>query len=179
MHKHADMIVPAARRSRFVAEKLMVGIDPSAAARKPRFVTSSGVVVIDTNHPTFIVGHLSLYPAKILAACGRDAASVTPPPEWNDLFKAGAACIDDVTQTLYPKFTLLAEFFLKATDTCMEVVASLDDATLEVPHPEERFRQRFGTVGATTNFLMNNHLALHLGQLSTWRRCMGLPPCEM
>ncbi len=34
---------------------------------------------------------------------------------------------------------------------------------------------RFPTLGALANFLMNNHVMMHIGQVSTWRRAMGLP----
>jgi hypothetical protein len=40
--------------------------------------------------------------------------------------------------------------------------------------PDESRRERFPTVGAATNFLLNDHLMFHAGQVSAWRRAVGL-----
>jgi len=170
-----NTIVNCARRSAFVGEKLLVGIDPKLAARKPRFETVSGPVVIDTNHPTFVFGHVSLYPAKVAAALGLDTSELDAPAAWVELFKAGAPCVDDVAGTLYPSLGDVSSHFLKATEKCLAMIEKLDDSVLLPPPADERFRERFHTIGGTANFLLNNHLAIHLGQVSAWRRCFGLP----
>ena len=41
-------------------------------------------------------------------------------------------------------------------------------------NPIEGFRSRAPTIGDAANFLMNSHAMFHLGQLSAWRRAMGL-----
>ena len=33
----------------------------------------------------------------------------------------------------------------------------------------------FPLLGGRVLFMCNNHLMMHLGQISAWRRCMGLP----
>jgi hypothetical protein len=30
-------------------------------------------------------------------------------------------------------------------------------------------------IGAAFNFLLSGHVMVHMGQVSAWRRCMGLP----
>ena len=175
MGSNVQMIVNCARRSLFVAAKLLEGVDPKVAARKPRFETTDGAKVIDTNHPVFVYGHLSLYPARVAGMIGLNAAGVDIPAAWNDLFKAGAPCIDDVAGTLYPTIGEVGSKLATATEACLAAMDSLDDAALLVPPSDERFRERFFTVGGAANFLLNNHVMLHLGQVSAWRRCFGLP----
>jgi uncharacterized damage-inducible protein DinB len=41
--------------------------------------------------------------------------------------------------------------------------------------PPERFRSRFPTLGHVMLHMLTNHQAVHLGQLSAWRRALGLP----
>jgi hypothetical protein len=37
-------------------------------------------------------------------------------------------------------------------------------------------RDLFPTIGAAINFYLIGHVQVHLGQISAWRRGMGLPP---
>ena len=39
-----------------------------------------------------------------------------------------------------------------------------------------RSRELFPTLGAVVAFYLAGHVMNHLGQLSAWRRCIGLPP---
>ena len=44
------------------------------------------------------------------------------------------------------------------------------------PNPTAgRARELFPTIGAVVAFYLAGHVLNHLGQLSTWRRCIGLP----
>ena len=56
-----------------------------------------------------------------------------------------------------------------------DAVTKAAPETLAQPAPE-RIRERFPTVGALLVGLMTSHHASHNGQLSAWRRAMGLPP---
>ncbi len=80
---------------------------PQAAAQKqPRHAT-----VIDTNHPAFVYGHLSIYPTRFIAFTGGDPKKAEQPAAFTDLFKAAAPRQDDPDDTIYPKMeVLIAEF---------------------------------------------------------------------
>jgi hypothetical protein len=171
MGQFLDMMLAGAKRSRGYTEKLLVGIDAAQAARKPDI----GGRVIDTNHPAFVFGHLSLYAARQIKVVGKNGDHAAAPAEWDALFKAGVACQDDAAGTIYPAFeTILAQYF-KGLDAVFAAYAGLDDAALLAITPEERTRETFPTVGSLVNFLLNNHVMVHMGQVSVWRRCMGLP----
>jgi hypothetical protein len=175
MGQYLNMMIDASKRGRGYAEKLMVGIKPEQAARKPHFETSGAPVVVDTNHPTFCFGHLATYPAKMLALVGADPALAPVPQGWDDLFRAGVPCQDDPSGTIYPKFDVVTAAFIKNMDAAWAALATVDDKVLTTPTPNERYREFFPLTGMAVNFLLNNHMMVHAGQVSAWRRCFGLP----
>ncbi len=166
-------IVQAANMTRMYADRLVKGITPEMAARKPRWGYDGKE--IDTNHATFVLGHLMIYPARIYTLAGKDAKPVAVEPRLEALFKAGATCVDDPHAGIYPHWEKICSQFFSSYDKAIEVAGKMDDKLLATPHPDPAVRERFPTVGAATNFLINNHVMMHLGQLSTWRRAMGLP----
>lgn len=175
MGHQSKMIVNGARRMLVVAEALLKGVTAEQASRKPRFVTASGATVVDTNHPMWVYGHLALYPVNVLRAAGLSVEGAEVPAAWTDLFKNGSPCVDDVAGTLYPAFDAVTSLYLSATKVCLDRFEGLSDDAMNQPHPDERYRERFGTIGGVSMFMLNNHVSLHLGQVSAWRRCFGLP----
>ncbi|MDX2148875.1 MAG: DinB family protein [Planctomycetota bacterium] len=167
----AESICKTATRTRIYGERLLDKVTQAQAARKPRF----GGVVIDCNHPTFVYGHLAIYPQRVLTLLGLEVGNAAAPASYTDLFKAGVECKDDVEGTIYPSLAEVSALFLRATDDAIAKVATVDDAIFARETPDERARASFPTLGTATIFLLNNHAMMHLGQVSTWRRCFGLP----
>jgi len=170
-----DIIVAGARRTRGYSEKLLLNIRPEQAGRKPHFETSAAATIIDTNHPTWIYGHLALYPAKAMERLGLNAGAAATPNDWTALFDANTVCKDDPKGDLYPRIDVVATQFFKATDIALDAISGLDDAALLRETPDEKMRATFPIVGMGVNFLLNNHVMMHMGQLSAWRRCFGMP----
>jgi hypothetical protein len=175
MGQYLDMMLGGAKRARAYTEKLLVGIRPEQGACKPRFETKAGVAVVDTNHPVFVFGHLALYPTRTLSFAGLDGKALAAPAGWQELFAAGVACHDDPDGKIYPKLDVVSAQYLKATDAMIAMLEKADDKVLSAPTPDERMRERFPVAGAAIAFMMNNHTMMHLGQVSVWRRCFGLP----
>lgn len=171
MGASVDMIVRPAQRTLGYAKKLAEGIKPADAARFPRF----GDTVVVTNHPTFVFGHLALYPARMLGFCGLDPTPIVPPAAWPDLFKAGVECKDDPAGTVYPAFAEVFNAYVRNYEHAFKALDGLNDAAIMQPHPDEKIRETFPTLGIAMVFLLNNHVMMHLGQVSAWRRCFGLP----
>jgi hypothetical protein len=171
MGQHVETILSPAKRARNYAEGLTKGITSDKAARKP--VGPSGP--IDTNTPVFVYGHLALYPARLLNVVGMDGASIACPASWDALFKAGVACHDDASGSIYPSWDEVREKFFSATDRALTELAKLHDAQLLARTPEERWRESFPTIGSAVSFLLLAHPMMHLGQVSAWRRFQGLP----
>lgn len=170
-----EQIVTAGKRGRGLAEKMLAGITPQTFARKPRFESSAGTRIVDCNHPAFVFGHLSLYPARLYGLVGLDSGSVAVPPEYTDLFKAGVECKDDPEGLIYPAMDGVTGVFFRNYDASYEKLATLEDELLQQPTPDERYRQHFPTIGVAVTFLLTSHFMMHMGQVSTWRRCFGLP----
>lgn len=170
MGQYSELLVIPARRMRGYSEALLKDIGPSSFARLPR----ADGRVIQTNHPAFIFGHLSLYPAKMLQALGLDLGPAAVPESWEPVFKAGADCRDDPEGTIYPPMAQITSTYFAATDHLLSAVERLDDAILLTPVEDERARQFMPITGARINFILNSHVMVHMGQLSAWRRMMGL-----
>lgn len=175
MGQFAEMILAGAKRTRGFAERILVGITPQTFARKPRFEKQGKPVVIETNHPAWVYGHLSLYPVNVLAMLGLDTSKVAPPAAFEALFKDGTQCQDDPDGKIYPAMETVTAAYFRGYDKAFETIAALDDAALAA-QSEEKFRANFPQVGGRVNFMLNNHVMMHMGQVSAWRRCMGLPP---
>lgn len=149
---------------------LLKDVRPADFGRKPNFAGK----VIDTNHPAFVWGHLGLYPTRVISLTGGDGKAIEALAGWNDLFKAGAECRDDAAGTIYPAMDALVAQFNRAHDAAVAHVRTVPDEVLAQPNPNEQSRDRFPTVGALCGFLLSGHVMVHAGQISAWRRCMGL-----
>lgn len=168
----AEIIVTGAKRGRALADKLIVGVTPEMFARLPK----ADGRAIQTNHPAWALGHLALYPARVMRMLGLNGDAVAPPAAWEALFKNGSECRDDADGKLYPAMESIVTAFRRGYDTVLDQVLTLDDAAFGKPTPDENYRQAFPTVGIVVNFMLHSHVMMHLGQISAWRRVMGLGP---
>lgn len=165
-------IAPAGQLALLYAERLLKGIAPGDFARFAR----PGGAPVASNHPAFIVGHLGLYPAQVLRLLGEPPGPAAVPEGWEALFKNGVECRDDAEGTIYPKMEPLTRWFFGGYRAALAALAQADDAVLRGPNPAEgRMRELLPTVGAVLAFYVAGHTQSHLGQLSAWRRMMGLP----
>ncbi len=152
------------------AERLLVGVDSASFARFAR----PGGHEIKANHPAWVYGHLTLYSPRVLTHLGQ-ADELKVPARFEELFKNGTECRDDPDGTIYPAMSQIREFFFSGYSLAIRKIAEADDALLSGPNPTEgRMRELFPTLGAMLNFYLTGHAQMHLGQISTWRRAMGL-----
>ena len=172
MGQYAQQIVAAGKVTRAYAERVLVGVTPQQFARK----ANVNGKVIETNHPAWVYGHLAIYPAKIAAMAGLDASKLAAPAGFEELFKDGTECKDDAAGKIYPAMPQITAAFFKGYDGLFETLGGIDDAKLLEPTTDEKAKQRFPQVGGRLLFMCNNHVMIHIGQISAWRRCVGLPP---
>lgn len=155
------------------AEKLLVGVAREKFARLARV----GGQTVQSNHPAFVFGHLCLYPPRTLQLLGKSAGETAIPPTYDTLFKSGAECRDDAAGTIYPSMDELTGRFFSAYRAAVSATESADDAVFAKPNPAEgRSRELFPTIGAAIGFSLGGHVQNHLGQISAWRRMMGMGP---
>lgn len=125
------------------------------------------------NHPAWVLCHLNVY-AEIVARVLRSEAVEDP---LGRPFARGSK----VTQGSgdYPEPSAIVGAFARLHEEVGAALAGASDALFASPVPLERLRPVAPTVGELLVMLLIKHESFHLGQLSAWRRAMGLAPVEM
>ncbi len=122
-------------------------------------------------HPAFIMGHLSLYAEDVLDFAGRsDLADHRE--DWKKLFGMGAVCSGDAG--LYPFKQEIIQRFNQRYEIALSEAAKIADEALLAANDTGKFEERFSTRAGLLNFAVNGHPMMHLGQISAWRRVIGL-----
>lgn len=165
------MIADSAQLTVSYSERLLQDVTPENFAR---FATV-GDTVIESNHPAFILGHLSLYPCRIVDELGGDASAISPSDHYNELFSPQATCVDDPDGSIYPAMDEIVAKFNAAYAATIEFLMTVDDAPFAEPNANERMREKFATKGSMHAFYLGGHGMIHIGQFSAWRRAMGMP----
>ena len=155
------------------AQRLLTGITAERFAR----CAAPGGEMIMANHPAFVIGHLCLYPTKVVSLLGGDTAAVTPPAAFDTAFSKEASCQDDPDGSHYPSQQEVVDFFTASYAAAIEAVRNASDETLAAPNPVDTpLKDVLPTLGSMLAFYLTSHVMMHLGQLSTWRRMEKLPP---
>ena len=158
-----QMTLPGAELLLRYADQLVTSVPADVFAKMP---------MKDVNSAAFNIGHLSTYGDRVCAMLGRNDL-VMPMPYSVDLFKAGAPCLDQ--PGLYPSKDVLVSTFFERQRRAIAAFRDTTEAALAAENPAEgRFKEMFPTVGGAVSFLLGGHVAMHLGQVSAWRRVMGL-----
>ena len=126
--------------------------------------------ITDINHPAWIVGHLTY---SLQGIGGEIGLSPWLPTQWSALFATGTVLSTD--RRNYPVKAELVGAFEDARRRISDRLAEMTDDDLSKPLPDDRYREIFPTVGSALLHILTVHAATHIGQLSAWRRAMGLP----
>ena len=126
------------------------------------------------NHPAFTLGHLVTGSAMMVEDLGGE---MQLPAGWDELFLRkgpGDPRLPNPDPSNYPGKSELLSELSRQHRRVAESLLTKTDAQLH-----ETVRWRFGKFMPTlldlTVFMCINHEAMHLGQLSAWRRAMNLP----
>ncbi len=163
-------IADSVQRCLTYAETLLKGVPADQFAR----FAAPGGEVIESNHPAFILGHLALYPERIVDHCGGDASAVAAPAGFDAVFSQKARCQDDPEGTIYPAMEEVVAVFQSGYEASIEALRAVPDAMLEDENPIAAMIPRFPTKGSVLAFYASGHMMVHLGQFSAWRRMAGL-----
>jgi hypothetical protein len=121
--------------------------------------------------PAFYMGHLAIYPARALDLLGRSDLAIANPAGWDERFKAGV----EAKPGDYPSKDAIMAHFMAGYRAVAKALETAPDEAFDRENPAEgRFKEMFPTVGGAVTFLCIGHMQMHLGQVSTWRRVMGL-----
>lgn len=159
----ADVVLPSARLVLRYADMLVADIAPEQFGVVPEGVAC--------NSPAYNMGHMALYADMCCQTLGRDDLAVND-PRWKQDFEVGAKVHPG--ERYGPKDELVARF----RDRHQAAIRAFEEATpqaLDAPMPEGAMAGMVKTKGAMAAFMLTSHPMTHLGQISTWRRCMRLP----
>ncbi len=175
MGEIARMLWANAVRTREIGLSLAEEIPPEQFARLP---LGDGQPVF-MSHPAFVYGHLTLYPARVLKMAGLEPSGAAAPYWFDEIFAPGALCQDDPFGEIYPEKEQLIVQFRVSFRQAAELIRDVDDERLcEMHTMSPELGSTILSLGAAADYLLNNHPMYHLGQVSAWRRCMGLGSAE-
>ena len=123
------------------------------------------------NHPAWVIGHLT-YACQLLG--GAIGLPEWLPHDWAARFGTGSMPVAEAGryETKDGALTILGD----AQARIAGAVDQLDDSRLDAPFPDESYRDVFPTVRHAITQVLVGHTANHIGQVSLWRRVMGMPP---
>jgi hypothetical protein len=123
------------------------------------------------NHPAWVIGHLT-YTCQLLG--GVIGLPEWLPNEWAKRFGTGSVPVAGAS--LYETKQNALAMLDDAQERITQAVERLDDSLLDEPFPDESYRAVFPTIRHALTQVLVGHTANHIGQLSVWRRAIGLPP---
>jgi DinB superfamily len=123
------------------------------------------------NHPAWIVGHLAWSTDRARWLLGLEPEL---PAEWTTMFGFGSK--PSPTRGDYPARDELIQAVEQGFERLRDQVASATPEQLGQPSPNARTKEFLPTVKDGIVLLLTGHLGTHLGQLTTWRRMIGMPP---
>lgn len=121
------------------------------------------------NHPAWTIGHLVFIAQEIGGVIGLEPWLIE---EWVKQYGPGSR--PQAERTL-EKTALLTALDTAQTKLTTAVVA-LTDEQLNAPFPDPTYAKIFPSVRHALTQVLLGHTAFHGGQISVWRRAMGLPP---
>jgi hypothetical protein len=125
------------------------------------------------NHPAWTLAHLTLY-NNVIAKMLRRIAFEDPKEH-----AFGMKSSPQSDATVYPSRAMAMESYRRSHDDAERALVECDSTVFAQDVPLERWRASHPKIADMTLMLMAKHESLHLGQLSAWRRAMGLGRVEM
>jgi hypothetical protein len=123
------------------------------------------------NHPAWILGHLASTADFVVAQLGGEKVL---PATWATLFGPGSK--PSASRGDYPSGDELVRAFEQGYQQLRQKAAAASPEQLAKPPTNPRAKEMFPTLQDLVAFLLTGHVGGHLGQLSAWRRMIGLPP---
>jgi DinB superfamily len=123
------------------------------------------------NHPAWVIGHLTFTCQMLGSVIG---LTEWLPNDWAKRFGTGSLPVADASryETKQNALALLGD----AQQRIIQAVEQMDDSRFDEPFPDESYREVFPTIRHALTQVLVGHTANHIGQVSVWRRAMGLPP---
>ncbi len=148
--------------------KLVADLSDEQLAQQPAGPGGSKV-----NHAAWVLGHLLQVDFAFLQLLTGEAPPAFIDDAWRATYGQKSVPVADPG-----KYKPKAFYVDHLKDVRSKIIAKLKQMTpddFHKPHPDPARRERFPTVGHAVMLYGTWHEAYHSGQLSTWRRVLGLP----
>ena len=123
------------------------------------------------NHPAWILGHLAYSGDGAVGVLG---GQKTLTGDWTKRFGAGSK--PSSLRADYQSKDELLHVLEERFDCARQMAATATPEKVAGSNPNPRLKEGLPTVRDAVALLLTGHLAFHLGQLSAWRRMIGLAP---
>ena len=125
------------------------------------------------NHAAWTLGHLLPVDHSLL-----NLLTGEPIPDWMEAWKAvyGMNSTPSNDPGQYQPKTILLERLARVRQPLMARLGQMKPKDFERPNTNQKWRERFPTIGDMLVYYGIWHETYHSGQLSAWRRVLGLPP---
>jgi hypothetical protein len=123
------------------------------------------------NHPAWVLGHLAFSADRARWLLGAEKEF---PAAWVALFGPGSK--PNASRGDYPPREELLRAVEEGFERARQMAAAVPPERLAQPNPNPYTKEGLPTLRDAVAFLLTGHLGVHLGQLSMWRRMLGLPP---
>jgi DinB superfamily len=122
------------------------------------------------NHPAWVIGHLT-YSCQAIG----EELGLAPwlPADWASRF--GTRSVPVETRATYPPKGELLAALADGQQRVEEGLVTLGEEGIRRPLPDVRYRTTFPTIGDAALHVLTAHAAVHVGQVSAWRRAAGFP----
>lgn len=126
-----------------------------------------------TNHPAWIIGHLTATFESLASVIG---VTTWLPADWAARYGSGSVPVADAAayEAKEKALAMLADAQMRVASA----VRRLDEAKLDEPFPDTAYLEVFPTIRQVLVQVMVGHTAFHIGQISVWRKAMGLPAMQ-
>ena len=128
----------------------------------------AGAVV---NHPAWVIGHL-IHSSQAIG--GELGLQPWLPDDWATKFGTGS--VPTANRAAYPSKAEFFEILDSGQRRVLDRLVAMGEGGLTAPLPDARFRPMFPTLGHAVLHVLTVHAALHVGQITVWRRAVGLGP---
>lgn len=125
------------------------------------------------NHPSWVIGHLT-HTCQMLG--GAIGLPEWLPEDWARRYGTGSVPVADVRA--YERKREALDRLADAQSRITVAVERLSEAGLDAAFPDPSYRDVFPTIRHALTQVLVGHTANHVGQLTLWRRAMGLPRME-
>lgn len=161
-----EALIAMSQKNLDYTNRLVADLSPDKMALQPNGVTGKPM-----NHPAWVLGHLAFVADFYAGVLGGDPP--TAPKHWADLFGMNSAPQPDASK--YPAKDELLKALVDGRSRLTAVARAKPADFWLQPVADEKRRARFANNAALAVHMLVNHDAIHLGQLSAWRRALGLP----